>query len=139
MMVKKHISTTMNFTSNSLMEKEKITETLNPFSDNHIQDLQQMESLMITKILTQDDWIKFKKQFIKLYPFFFTNLKVKGILLTKSEERLLALEYLNLNSEEIATKLGISDRSVIMSRYRLRKKIKAPKNIPILEYINSKN
>ena len=139
MMVKKHISTTMNFTSNSLMEKEKITETLNPFSDNHIQDLQQMESLMITKILTQDDWIKFKKQFIKLYPFFFTNLKVKGILLTKSEERLLALEYLNLNSEEIATKLGISDRSVIMSRYRLRKKIKAPKGIPILEYINSKN
>ena len=139
MMVKKHISTTMNFTSNSLMEKEKITETLNPFSDNHIQDLQQMESLMITKILTQDDWIKFKKQFIKLYPFFFTNLKVKGILLTKSEERLLALEYLNLNSEEIANKLGISDRSVIMSRYRLRKKIKAPKNIPILEYINSKN
>ncbi len=138
-MLKKHIRTAIDFISNSLMETEERAHITNPLDEyNNDTNLQQIESLLNTKILTQEDWKNFKKQFIKLHPLFFINLKLKDIQLTKSEERLLALEYLNLNTHEIANKLGISDRSVIVSRYRLRKKTQAPKGTPILEYLNLK-
>jgi len=48
------------------------------------------------------------------------------------------VDNLWVNTQEIANKLGISDRSVIVSRYRLRKKTNAPKGTPILEYLNLK-
>ncbi|NMH88410.1 helix-turn-helix transcriptional regulator [Flavivirga algicola] len=107
---------------------ETITNTING----------QIESLINSKILTQQDWRNFKNQFTKLYPKFFITLKIKGLHLTNSEERLLALEFLNLNTFEIADKLGISNRSVIVSRHRLRKKTGAPKGLPILEFLDKK-
>ncbi|GAA3603650.1 hypothetical protein Q4Q39_14105 [Flavivirga amylovorans] len=140
-MLKKHIRTAIDFISNSLMETEEKVQITNPLyefneGNSNIPDLQRIESLINARILTQEDWKNFKKEFTKLYPLFFINLKLKNIQLTKSEERLLALEYLNLSTHEIAGKLGVSDRSVIVSRYRLRKKTKAPKGTPILEYLN---
>ncbi len=97
--------------------------------------INELESLMTFKILTQQDWKIFKNQFVALFPKFFIQLKLKNIHFTASEERLLALEYIHLNNREIANKLGISERSVIVSRHRLRKKIGAPKNLPILDFL----
>ncbi len=102
-------------------------------------DLYQLESLITSKILTKNDWKTFKHKFNKIYPKFFISLKVKRLYLTDSEERLLALEYLKFNTNEIANKLGISNRSVVVSRYRLRKKIGAPKGKPILEFLDIEN
>ncbi|WP_303318460.1 hypothetical protein Q4Q34_03895 [Flavivirga abyssicola] len=137
-MLKKYIKNTLELIYNpSPNIKEKI-EVLKVDEERVTIDIHQIEALIDTKILTQEDWKNFRKQFVKLYPFFFTSLKAKDVLLTKSEERLLALEYLNLSTHEIAGRLGVSDRSVIVSRYRLRKKTKAPKGTPILEYLNLK-
>lgn len=107
--------------------KEKVTEkeTLNAIQD-----------LVTAKILTKDDWYNFKNKFTKVHPYFFNDIKEKGYKLTKSEERLVALEKLGLDNSEIANMLGVSLDTIFMSRYRLRKKIAAPKEVSITEYLS---
>ncbi|MEP0265936.1 tetratricopeptide repeat protein [Dokdonia sp.] len=99
--------------------------------------MRSLQELASSKILTQEDWYTFKQKFTSVYPLFFPNISKKGYKLTKSEERLVALEKLNLDSGEIANLLGISFDSVVTNRYRLRKKINAPKEIPIVDYFES--
>jgi len=87
------------------------------------------------KILTQEDWYNFKEKFNQVYPLFFESIKEKDIHLTKSEQRLVSLEKLGLDNNQIAKVLGISVDSVFVNRYRLRKKIKAPNTISIIEFL----
>lgn len=107
--------------------KEKITEE---------ETIGSIEELINSKILTKDDWYLFKDKFTKVYPRFFNHIKNKGYSLTKSEERLVALEKLKLDNNEIANMLGVSVDSIFISRYRLRKKINAPKEISLIEFLS---
>jgi DNA-binding CsgD family transcriptional regulator len=51
------------------------------------------------------------------------QLKMQYGNLTHAEERIYALEKLNVSTGQIAWMLGISPESVRKTRYRLRKKI----------------
>ncbi len=115
--------------SKELEQLRKVSEV------EEIVDIKQMENLLSSKILTHEDWECFKHRFTLLHPHFFIKLKANNVQFTNSEERLLALEYLNLNNDEIAGMLGISVRSVITSRYRLRRKVGVPKELSVLEYL----
>ncbi len=99
------------------------------------EDLDALQELSSSRILTQDDWDLFKQKFIQVYPHFFVKLKKKGYVLTKSEERLLALEKLQLQTSEVANILGISPNSVITARYRLRKKINISKGASLADFV----
>ncbi|MDY8134895.1 tetratricopeptide repeat protein [Aquimarina sp. 2201CG5-10] len=101
------------------------------------QSIKNIQELTSTRILTNQDWYVFREKFIMVYPNFYNNIKSKGFKLTKSEERLIAMEKLKLDTKQIANMLAISEDSVIMNRYRLRKKINAPKAAPILEYLEN--
>ena len=99
------------------------------------EELLELNGLMDSKILTKEDWLTFKEKFNKTYPNFFINLKMKEFKFTEAEYRLLALETLQLKNNEIAKMLGISARSVITTRSRLKKKISPPNGLSILEYL----
>ncbi len=101
------------------------------------QSLKNLQELTTNKILTKDDWYTFREKFVLVHPNFFSRIENKGYKLTKSEERLVAMEKLGLNTGQIANLLVISEDSVMMNRYRLRKKISAPKGAPILEYLEA--
>jgi tetratricopeptide (TPR) repeat protein len=120
-------------------EQEQLTKELEVLKAEIGEEvsMQSLQELASSKILTQEDWYTFKQKFTSVYPLFFPNISKKGYKLTKSEERLVALEKLNLDSGEIANLLGISFDSVVTNRYRLRKKINAPKEIPIVDYLES--
>ena len=107
----------------------KVKEELT--TQNTINDFQE---LLSAKILTSDDWYDFKEKFLKVHPRFFKKILDKGYKLTKSEERLVALEKLGLDNNEIANMLGISVDSIFNNRYRLRKKINASNEISLLEF-----
>lgn len=130
-----------NFT-NQLLLKSKEQENLRYQFEklkeivNEKESVNSIQELMESKILTKDDWYNFKEKFIKVHPSFFNEIKGKGYSLTKSEERLVALEKLGLDNNEISKILGVSIDSVFVSRYRLRKKIKAPKEVSILEFLS---
>ncbi|WP_299557420.1 hypothetical protein [Seonamhaeicola sp.] len=116
---------------------EELQKLKNSLDKNAVDnEIKHMENLLSSKILTHSDWECFKHRFTLAYPHFFIKLKSKNYHFTNSEERLLALEHLKLSNEEIANMLGISVRSVITSRYRLRKKIAVPKKLSVLEYLD---
>jgi hypothetical protein len=73
-------------------------------------------------ILTEEEWLKFKTLFEKVYPVFFINIKDKFPDITLAEQRMAALTRLRLTTRQIASMLGISVDSVHKSRQRLRQR-----------------
>ncbi|MEM7548843.1 MAG: tetratricopeptide repeat protein [Bacteroidota bacterium] len=95
----------------------------------------QIDKLMQSTILTDDEWVEFKLLFEQVNQGFFGNLRTKHPDLSIAEIRLAALLKLNLNTHEIANMLGISSESVNKSRYRLRKKLALQKEANLEEFI----
>lgn len=82
-----------------------------------------IESLFGFKILTEEDWMRFKKYFDNVYPGLIQKLRESHPDTTAAEQRLFMLLRLNSDSREIAEMLGISMDSVRKTKYRLKKKL----------------
>ncbi|GEM_PF-5438751 len=74
-------------------------------------------------ILTDDDWVQFKKDFSTAYPQFFTLLDHRAPDLSPGMARLCALISLKFDNKQIAGCLGISESSVARSKRRLRQRL----------------
>lgn len=118
-----------NYTLN-LVEKnlllEKLHEKIEELEKENPEDkrkLEKISQLSTSKIITENDWEKFRNLFEKVYEGFFYKLKEEFPGITTAEMRLAALIKLNLNSKEIASMIGISMDSVKKTRQRLRKKM----------------
>lgn len=74
-------------------------------------------------ILTEADWMSFKRTFERTYPGFILRLRTAYPDLSNAEERLFLLYKLNFTRHEIATILGVSETSVKKGRTRLRKRL----------------
>lgn len=126
-------------TQNELYEglKQKLVETKQKM-DRQIISSEKIEAigqLVSSKILTEEDWLEFKRLFDQVYKGYFIYLKENFTDITTAEQRLCALIKLNLNSKEIAAMLGISPDSVKKLRYRLRKKMSLENDENLDEYI----
>lgn len=84
--------------------------------------------LSVIRDLTQPDqldkdWEVFAQRFDQVHANFLRRLKETFPQITPKDQKLCAYLRLNLSSKEIAPLLGISVRSVEVSRYRLRRKL----------------
>ncbi len=123
---------------NQLIEgfKEEI-QKLKDISVQSVSEQEEMiEKLHYVTILTEADWIEFKRLFVKVYKGFFDTLDAKYPDLTQAETRLLALTKLKLSVNEMANMLGISADAVRKTRLRLRKKINLPEHIDLEDIVN---
>jgi len=84
-----------------------------------------------------DDWQEFESIFQQVHEDFFEHLRKDYPNLTSAEIRLCAMLRLNLNSKDIATIMGISQDSLRISRYRLRKKLGVDKGGNLYSFIMS--
>lgn len=89
---------------------------------------QRKQILSLIKLIDQNfvqdkDWDDFRNIFEQVHGNFLEQLKKKCADLTSADLRLASLIRLNLPSRDIATILGISQDSLRISRYRLRKKL----------------
>jgi len=91
--------------------------------------------LLNSKIITNEDWENFKKQFSLIHKGYINKLRHKFPEITAAEERLFILLKIKLNNSEIAFMLGISVDSVKKTRQRLRKKLKINKNDNLENFI----
>ncbi len=82
-----------------------------------------------------DDWQEFETIFQQLHHEFFEQLKETYPDLTASEVRLCAMIRLNLNSKDMSTIMGISQDSLRIARYRLRKKLELDKGSNLYSHI----
>lgn len=85
----------------------------------------EVAELLEQKILTDEDWEKFKNRFNNIYPNFFLRIKESHLPLTEAEIRILVLMRLELNGKHMAAILGISPQSVRVCKMRLKKKLLA--------------
>ena len=68
-------------------------------------------------------WDQLKLHFERVHPCFFQDLENAFTNLTANEKRHCAYIKLNLSTKEIASLLNVSDKSVQMARYRMKKKM----------------
>src|SRR5690606_14582080 len=83
----------------------------------------QVAQLLNQKILTDEDWEKFKTKFSAIYPEFLAKFKLMKTSFTEAEIRLMVLLRLKLSGKEMAATLGISPQSVRVTKMRLKKKL----------------
>ena len=132
----------MDFT-HAMKEKNELVEELKTQLDKRNDEtayeakLENINQLVQSIILTEEDWKEFKKIFQAVHGNFFIKLKHRFPDLTNSEVRLAALMKLNLSGKEMANILGISQDSVTKTRYRLKKKMSLPNDTNIQHVINS--
>lgn len=117
---------------NNLIEKNQtvaiLTEELQAIHDlqNDQSELERAEineKLHSFTLLTDEDWLNFKRLFEKLYPGFFEYFHSNHEEITNAEVRLAALIKLNLENLEMSKALGISPDSVRKTNLRLRKRL----------------
>lgn len=128
----------LNMFTENIVEKTNMIEKLEEqVRDKTVSNEQQM---LITElgqqtILTEDDWIKFKILFEKIYPTFFKQIKKTAPDITLAEMRMAALVLLQLTSKQTAAILGISVDSVHKTRQRLRQRLQLNSDINLDDYI----
>lgn len=94
-------------------------------SDNGLREL--METLLPT-MLTPKEETEFRTAFTEVYPLALIRLRKACPGITKNEELLCMLVFINQTTTEIARILGIAPASVSRIRYRLKPKLNLPEN-----------
>ncbi|KIC92103.1 hypothetical protein [Flavihumibacter sp. ZG627] len=125
------------FTRN-LVEKTSLLEQVEKKlkENQQLQEQEKMlEQLTSQTILTEEDWLRFKRLFDKMNPSFFTNLKEKAEDISVAEQRMAALIHLKLTSRQMAAILGISVDSVHKNRQRLRQRLQQPADVNLGDYL----
>jgi len=124
---------------NSVIEQLK-EEIENVHSSEDVKTLFEKEKLLTNlqnfTLLTEDDWISFKRLFEKLNPGFFAYFQDTFPDISTAEIRLAALIRLDLANQEMARTLGISPDSVRKTNLRLRKKLGIENADELIHYIN---
>jgi tetratricopeptide (TPR) repeat protein len=120
--------------TDNLREKNELLETFKEEISNLRQNgmeqrdgrTENLNRLLNSNIITEEDWKTFRELFDKVYPGFFVRLREKLPDLSPADTRLLTLTKLQLAPKEMAAMLGISYDAIRKARQRLRKKINLP-------------
>jgi len=100
--------------------------------------ISQAEPLENLKILTEDDWIRYKKLFKEIHANYYSQIHIKyGNVLSKAELRMMILLKTTQNQATISSMLGISKESVRVCIYRTRVKLKIKTLKELYQLINN--
>lgn len=97
--------------------------------------LKQVLHLVDSNISTEHDWQVFENNFNQVHEEFIKKLLKKYLTLTPSDVKLAAYLRMNLSTKEIAHLLNITNRSVELKRYRLRKKMNLESEVNLGEFM----
>ncbi|RYY34496.1 MAG: tetratricopeptide repeat protein [Sphingobacteriaceae bacterium] len=106
--------------------KNKLNAIVKDDKRDQRKELKQLVNLISINHNQDKNWEDFRSVFEQVHEDFFDSVKKHSASLNSSDMRLLALLKMNLSSADIATMLGISQDSLRISRYRLRKKLNLP-------------
>ncbi|WP_295771578.1 triple tyrosine motif-containing protein [uncultured Mucilaginibacter sp.] len=81
------------------------------------------------------DWEQFAMHFDHIHSNFLSRLKERFPELSSNDLKLCAYLKMNLTSKEIAQLMSITIKAVEVSRYRLRKKMQIPSDVPLFDYL----
>ena len=85
---------------------------------------------------SKNNWEEFKLRFEQVNTGFFEKLKKDYPTLSPTDLKLCSFLKLNFNTKDIANLMGISDKSVKMNRYRLRKKFNLSRDVNLTDFVS---
>ncbi len=130
--------------TNNLLQKNQILselrEQLNTLKDAEDEQeklkKQNIQELINSRILTDEDWHNYRQTFHQVYPTFFDTIQQQYNSISKAEIRIATLLKLGLSQYEMATILGISDESVRKGKYRLRQRMEVDSEEKVIEILS---
>ncbi len=114
----------------------KILKSENPESEV-IKNLKKLEKNLNSLSHEEDNWSEFKKIFESTHPDFFGELLKTNPKLTALDLKHCAYIKMNIDNYELANILGVEMKSIQMTRYRLKKKLKIDSEMSLREYIHT--
>jgi ligand-binding sensor domain-containing protein len=131
-------STTMHLVQRGKL-LAKIKEELLPLVSSNNGD-KAMEFKRVIRLLNEaerndGDWEQFAMHFDMIHSNFLSRLKERFPDLSSNDLKLCAYLKMNLTSKEIAQLMSITIKAVEVSRYRLRKKMQIPSDMPLFDYL----
>mgnify|MGYP003604418497 CR=1 FL=1 len=100
--------------------KEEIAKKDNSTSANNKKEV--FKQLLNSHLLTEDNWLNFKNEFIKEQSHFYGSIIEKYPDLTESNLRMILLLKMGLSNQNIANLLGVTLEAVKKAKQRLKKK-----------------
>lgn len=122
---------------NEVMEEIRtgLTEIIRDDRRDQKKQLRQLLSKINFSFSQDDYWSEFRLIFDKVHASFFTDLKQHCPDLTPSEIRLLALVKMDLESADMAKLLGVTQESLRVMRYRVKKKMRIEAGDSLQQFI----
>lgn len=123
--------------NNQMKEVEDSLRSMNLKNDITNGEIRKIISGIVVNRSMDKEWDKFENYFSKAHKKFKENLQAKHGNLTQQDRRLTTLIKMDLSTREIASILDIEQRSVIIKRYRLKKKLNLEKDGDLEAYIQT--
>ncbi|SMD39102.1 Tetratricopeptide repeat-containing protein [Reichenbachiella faecimaris] len=119
---------------NNLMDslESQVKEIITKKSDPEYRKI--LHTIKMNKSLKKD-WENFNNYFSNSHSEFYEKLTSLNDKLSNHEKRVCALIKLNLSNREIATILNIENRSAVMIKYRIKKKIGLEEHNDLNKYV----
>ncbi len=99
--------------------------------------LNKIRTLLQAIPISDRNWEVFRTHFEKVHPHFFTNLSQRHPHLTQGDLKMAAFIVMNISTNEIASLLCRSQRTVESARYRLNKKLSLSDDLSMAEYLRT--
>ncbi|PTX63792.1 tetratricopeptide repeat protein [Kordia periserrulae] len=94
-----------------------------------------LEHLVKKGLVMDNQWEVFQKHFKNVHPGFFDYLNKNFPELTSNDLKACAYVRMNLSSKEVASLTNVNPKSVIMHRYRLKKKLQLNKEDDLKNFL----
>ncbi len=117
--------------------KEKLKAMIKDDKRDQRRELHKLLNMIQMNSSQDKTWDNFRAVFEQVHDNFFNKLKEHPSALNSSDMRLLALLKMNLSSADMATMLGISQDSLRIARYRLRKKLNLNEGETLSSFLKS--
>lgn len=117
-------------------ELEKIKASL-PGQIAQAEKLQQVEKLMQSNVLSDEEWKSFNDLFEKVHKGFFQRLSDKFPGISAEEARLITLLRLGISERETGNMMGITAERIEEVKQALKKKMNLGDDIPIEELVKT--
>lgn len=123
--------------SNQINDTQQHLKKLTGLSSLTRKNIQKIVSGIAVNKSMENEWIQFDSYFSKTHEEFNENLRLRHKDLSIQERRLCTLIKMGLGTNEIASIMSIEPRSVVMGRYRLKKKLGLSENQDLHTYVES--
>ena len=117
--------------------KKDLNELLKDDKRDHKKELKQLLHKINISINQDTYWSEFRVIFEQVHQSFFDKIRAICDNLTANDLRLIALLKMNLHTSDITTLLGVSQDSLRVIRYRLRKKLKLEQGENLSAFLQS--